>query len=339
MQEAFHIAGTQITPGSRRVLQLALAQLYTQSPLTVPLEVVHGRQPGPVLLICAAIHGDELNGIEIVNQVLARVNPARLKGTLVAVPVVNVFGFIHKSRYLPDRRDLNRCFPGSEKGSLGARVAHFFVDEIVSQCSHIVDLHTGAIHRSNLPQIRAKLDCAITRQMADAFGAPVVLDASIRDGSLRAVAESSGIPVILYEAGEALRFDPLAIKAGTRGVLNVMRSLGMLKPVASQVRVPPMIARSSTWIRAEQDGLLHLKARLGDRVSKGQCLGTISAPLGADTCEVTAPKSGIVIGCLTMPLVNEGDAVCHLASFDEVKQAELSVERFVDELDIRPEVL
>lgn len=339
MQEAFHIAGTQITPGSRRVLQLALAQLYTQSPLTVPLEVVHGRQPGPVLLICAAIHGDELNGIEIVNQVLARVNPARLKGTLVAVPVVNVFGFIHKSRYLPDRRDLNRCFPGSEKGSLGARVAHFFVDEIVSQCSHIVDLHTGAIHRSNLPQIRARLDCAVTRQMADDFGAPVVLDASIRDGSLRAVAESSGIPVILYEAGEALRFDPLAIKAGTRGVLNVMRGLGMLKPVAGKAKVKPMIAKSSTWIRAEQDGLLHLKARLGDRVSKGQCLGTISAPLGADTCEVTAPKSGIVIGCLTMPLVNEGDAVCHLASFDEVKQAELSVERFVDELDIRPEVL
>ncbi|ATG73544.1 deacylase [Zobellella denitrificans] len=339
MRESFPIAGTQITPGSRRVLQLALAQLYTQSPLTVPLEVVHGRQPGPVLLICAAIHGDELNGIEIVNQVLARVNPARLKGTLVAVPVVNVFGFIHKSRYLPDRRDLNRCFPGSEKGSLGARVAHFFVDEIVSQCSHIVDLHTGAIHRSNLPQIRARLDCPATRQMADDFGAPVVLDASIRDGSLRAVAESRGIPVILYEAGEALRFDPLAIKAGTRGVLNVMRGLGMLKPVAGKAKVKPMIAKSSTWIRAEQDGLLHLKARLGDRVSKGQCLGTISAPLGADTCEVTAPRSGIVIGCLTMPLVNEGDAVCHLASFDEVKQAELSVERFVDELDIRPEVL
>ncbi|WP_375055363.1 succinylglutamate desuccinylase/aspartoacylase family protein [Zobellella sp. DQSA1] len=339
MVAPFHLAGTQIAPGSRQILQLALAQLYTQSPLTVPLEVVHGRRPGPVLLICAAIHGDELNGIEIVNQVLAKVNPARLKGTLVAVPVVNVFGFIHKSRYLPDRRDLNRCFPGSEKGSLGSRVAHFFVDEIVNKCTHIVDLHTGAIHRSNLPQIRAKLDCDITRQLADAFGAPVILDASIRDGSLRAVAESRGIPVILYEAGEALRFEPLAIKAGTRGVLNVMRTLGMLKPVTGKAKVQPMIAKSSTWIRAEQDGLLHLKARLGDRVSKGQCLGTITAPLGADTCAVIAPKNGIVIGCLTMPLVNEGDAICHIASFDAVKQAEISVERFVDELDIYPETL
>ena len=335
----FHIAGDQIAPGERKVLQLALAQLYTQSPLTVPLEVVHGKHPGPVLLICAAIHGDELNGIEIVNQVLRRVNPTRLKGTLIAVPVVNVFGFIHKSRYLPDRRDLNRCFPGSEKGSLGSRVAHFFVDEIVSKCSHIIDLHTGAIHRSNLPQIRAQLDCEVTRQMSESFGAPVILDSSIRDGSLRSVAESRDIPVILYEAGEALRFDPVAIKAGTRGVLNVMRTLGMLKPTVSKARMNPMIARSSAWIRAEQDGLLHLKARLGDRVSKGECLGTITAPLGAEVCEVVAPKGGIVIGCLTMPLVNEGDAVYHIATFDEVKQAEISVERFVDELDIHPQTL
>ena len=151
MVAPFTLAGIEVAPGQRKVLQLALAQLYTQSPLTVPLEIVHGKHPGPVLLICAAIHGDELNGIEIVNQVLSRVNPARLKGTLVAVPVVNVFGFINKSRYLPDRRDLNRCFPGTEKGSLGSRVAHFFVDKIVNHCSHIIDLHTGAIHRSNLP--------------------------------------------------------------------------------------------------------------------------------------------------------------------------------------------
>lgn len=337
MTTPFTLAGIEVAPGQRKVLQLALAQLYTQSPLTVPLEIVHGKHPGPVLLICAAIHGDELNGIEIVNQVLSRVNPARLKGTLIAVPVVNVFGFINKSRYLPDRRDLNRCFPGSEKGSLGSRVAHFFIDQIVSHCSHIIDLHTGAIHRANLPQIRAKLDCDITRSMAESFGAPVILDASIRDGSLRAVAESRDIPVILYEAGEALRFEPVAIKAGTRGVLNVMRTLGMLKPTIKKVQINPMIAKSSNWIRAEQDGLLHLKARLGDRVSKGQCLGTITAPLSADEREVIAPKSGIVIGCLTMPLVNEGDAVFHIASFDAVKQAEINVERFVDEMDIQPQ--
>ncbi|ART81665.1 deacylase [Oceanisphaera profunda] len=337
MTAPFTLAGIEVAPGQRKVLQLALAQLYTQSPLTVPLEIIHGKHPGPVLLICAAIHGDELNGIEIVNQVLSRVNPARLKGTLIAVPVVNVFGFINKSRYLPDRRDLNRCFPGSEKGSLGSRVAHFFVDQIVSHCSHIIDLHTGAIHRANLPQIRAKLDCDITRSMAESFGAPVILDASIRDGSLRAVAESRDIPVILYEAGEALRFEPVAIKAGTRGILNVMRTLGMLKPTVKKAQMNPMIAKSSNWIRAEQDGLLHLKARLGDRVTKGQCLGTITAPLSAEEREVIAPKSGIVIGCLTMPLVNEGDAVFHIASFDAVKQAEMNVERFVDEMDIQPQ--
>ncbi|GAA3526309.1 succinylglutamate desuccinylase/aspartoacylase family protein [Zobellella aerophila] len=339
MVQAFEIANTHTPPGSRQIMQLALAQLYTQSPLTVPVEVVHGKQPGPVLLICAALHGDELNGIEVVNQVLAKINPVRLRGTVVAVPVVNVFGFIHKSRYLPDRRDLNRCFPGSEKGSLGSRVAHFFIDEVVSKCTHIIDLHTGAIHRANLPQVRAKLDCEITRQMAEAFGAPVILDASIRDGSLRAVAEGRGQPVILYEAGEALRFDPLAIKAGVRGILNVMRRLEMIKSQVTKARSVPMIAKSSSWIRAEQDGLLQLKTKLGERVVKGQCLGTINAPLGVAHCEVIAPKAGIVIGCLTMPLVNEGDAVLHIATFDEVKQAELSVERFVDELDIRPEAI
>ena len=172
--------------------------------------------------------------------------------------------------------------------------------------------------------------------MAESFGAPVILDASIRDGSLRAVAESRDIPVILYEAGEALRFDPVAIKAGTRGVLNVMRTLGMLKATTKKASMAHMIAKSTTWIRAEQDGLLHLKTRLGDRVTKGQCLGTITAPLGAEAHEVITPKSGIVIGCLTMPLVNEGDAVFHIASFDAVKQAEINVELFVDEMDIQP---
>ncbi|MDV2858318.1 MULTISPECIES: succinylglutamate desuccinylase/aspartoacylase family protein [Oceanimonas] len=336
MSHHFELAGQSVPAGQRRTMQLALAQLYTQSPLTVPVEVVNGKQPGPVLLLCAAIHGDELNGIEVVNQVLAKINPARLKGTLVAVPVVNVFGFIHKSRYLPDRRDLNRCFPGSEKGSLGARVAHFFVNEIVSKCSHIIDLHTGAIHRANLPQIRAQLDCPVTRQMAENFGAPIILDASIRDGSLRAVAEAQGVPVILYEAGEALRFDPLPIKAGVRGVIRVMRGLGMLKSSTVKSASEAIIARSSTWIRAEHDGLLHLKVRLGDRIRKGDILGTISAPLGAEQCLIVAPRSGIVIGSLTMPLVNEGDAICHIALFDEIKQAELTVERFVDELDIQP---
>ncbi|NLJ93854.1 MAG: succinylglutamate desuccinylase/aspartoacylase family protein [Aeromonadales bacterium] len=337
MVSPFELAGYQIQPGERKVLQLALAQLYTQSPLTVPLEVVHGKRPGPVLLICAAIHGDELNGIEIVNQVLAKVNPARLKGTLIAVPVVNVFGFIHKSRYLPDRRDLNRCFPGSDKGSLASRVAHFFVDKVVNKSTHIIDLHTGAIHRSNLPQIRAQLDCVVTHAMALSFGAPVILDASIRDGSLRAVAESRNIPVLLYEAGEALRFDAAAIKAGTRGVLNVMRTLGMLNASSAKARMLPMIAKSSTWVRANQDGLLHLSAHLGDRVAKGQQLGTITAPLGAEPSPVLALKSGIIIGSLTMPLVNEGDAVCHIATFDAVKEAEHSVEQFVDELAITPQ--
>ncbi len=168
----FTMLGEQVAPGERRVFELEAAKLYTHSPLTISIEVVNGVEPGPTLLICAAIHGDELNGVEIVRQTLAKVDVAKLRGTLIAVPVVNVFGFIHKSRYLPDRRDLNRCFPGSIRGSVAGRMANTFFNEVAVHCSHIIDLHTGAIHRTNLPQIRADLSNDETTKIANAFGTP-----------------------------------------------------------------------------------------------------------------------------------------------------------------------
>ena len=213
----FEFLGQSILPGERKVIELEAAKLYTHSPLSFPVEIIHGRLAGPVLMVNAAIHGDELNGVEIVRQLIDTIEIDKLKGTLIAVPIVNVFGFIHKSRYLPDRRDLNRCFPGSEKGSLASRMAHTFFSQVAKRCDYILDLHTGSIHRTNLPQIRANLTNAETLRIAQAFATPVIIDAPLRPGSLRSEAEQLNIPVLTYEAGEALRFEPICINAGFGG--------------------------------------------------------------------------------------------------------------------------
>ena len=314
--EVLTIAGHHIEPGTSAQLELPLGKLYTSTDMKMPVFVRHSRKPGPTLFLSAAIHGDELNGVEIINRLIH--NPAirQLKGTLIAVPIVNPFGVINQSRYLPDRRDLNRSFPGSPKGSLAARMADLFLREIVSHCDFGIDLHTGAIHRSNLPQIRANLDDKATRDMALAFGVPVLLNANLRDGSLREAADNLGVRVLLYEAGEALRYDELCIRAGERGILRVMRHLGML-PAKRQSRslIESVIAQDSGWLRATGSGFVHIHKRLGDRVSKDEKLASIVDPLGNLLDQVLARDDGIVIGCQNLPLVHEGDAMFNIAYF------------------------
>ncbi|GAB2795458.1 M14 family metallopeptidase [Halomonas shantousis] len=336
----FEIAGTRIAPGSRSLIDVPVAKLYTHAPLHIPVEVVHGRQPGPVLLVCGAIHGDEINGVEIVRRVLRLSSLSRLRGTLIAVPIVNVFGFVQHSRYLPDRRDLNRCFPGSEAGSLGSRVAALFREQIADQATHIIDLHTGAIHRTNLPQIRAQLKGrSATLDMAEAFGVPVILNAELREGSLREYAQSRGVPVLTYEAGEALRFDEWAIAPGVRGVQRVMRMLGMLPSDRRRGLPPPAeISNGSSWARSPIDGILRPKARLGARVARGEVLGLVADPFGNAEREVTAVADGIVIGMSNLPLANEGEALFHVARFHEIDEAESAVESFQSDFDPRPEL-
>ncbi|MEC8916959.1 succinylglutamate desuccinylase/aspartoacylase family protein [Salinicola sp. LHM] len=329
-QEAFTLAGERIEPGTRRQIDVPVAKLYTHAPMHIPVEVVHGRQPGPVLLVCSAIHGDELNGVEIVRRLLKLPNLSRLRGTLIAVPVVNVFGFVQQSRYLPDRRDLNRCFPGSENGSLGSRIAALLREEMVDRATHIIDLHTGAIHRTNLPQIRSQLrQNRETQAMAEAFGVPVILNAELREGSLREYAQNRGVPVLTYEAGEALRFDEWAIAPGVRGIRRVMRLIGML-PVDSRRRAPPAaeIANGSSWARAPIDGIFRPRVRLGARVAKQQVLGVVADPFGNDEAPIVASADGIVIGMSNLPLVNEGEALLHVARYQEIDDVENAVEDF-----------
>ncbi|NBD15153.1 MAG: deacylase [Cyanobacteria bacterium] len=307
------IVGETITPGKRCELEIPVARLITHTLLSLPVTILHGVEPGPCLWLSAAIHGDEVNGVEIIRQVLEQVNPQTLRGTLIAVPIVNVFGFLEQSRYLPDRRDLNRCFPGSPEGSLASRLAHLFMREIVSRCTHGIDLHTASDHRTNFPQIRANLKDPETYRCAKAFGAPVMIHATTRDGSLRQAAAKKGIPILLYEGGEALRFDPEAIRVGTNGILGVMNILGMTQfsPVTAFTAVE---IEKTKWVRASRGGILRLQVRLGESVLKKQILATIANPFGKQGVKVRSPVAGLVIGQTQNPLVNQGDGIIHLAA-------------------------
>ena len=319
----FELAGRTIQPGERLQFDLPSANLYTHTPLDFSIEVIHGRDPGPTLLVCAAIHGDELNGVEIIRRLRTLPALKRLHGTLVLVPVVNLFGFIHQSRYLPDRRDLNRCFPGSERGSIASRIAHLFFQEIVRHCSHVIDLHTAAVHRDNLPQVRAALDEPGVEEMARGFSIPVIINSGLIENSLRCEAGKLDIPVITYEAGEALRLDERCIVTGVRGIVNVMRTLRMLRARPTRTaRAEPYIARSTNWYRAPLDGMFRSLVSLGARVEPGDSLGVISAPFSDVEEVVLAKADGIVICVNNLPLVNEGEALFHIARFGEAAAVE-----------------
>lgn len=325
---AITINGKTIAPGQSGDVSLPVADLYTSTSISMPIHVINGRRSGPVLFVSAAVHGDELNGVEIVRRLLRRKGLASVRGTLIAVPIVNVHGFLNQSRYLPDRRDLNRSFPGSAKGSIAARLANIFLNEIVKRSDYGIDLHTGAIDRSNLPQIRANLDDPKTLELARSFGVPVIINSDIREGSLRGCGSDMGKPVLTYEAGEALRFDELSIRGGIRGILNVMRNIGMLTEGRKAPQREPVIARSTSWVRAPASGIVASKVPLGATVRKGQQLAIISDPLGSREEPVQSRFDGIVIGRSNLPLAHEGDALFNIAGFHSVERAEGLLEQF-----------
>ena len=325
----FEIGSTFVEPGKRKTVSLSMSLLSNHTPMDIPVHVIHGKSDGPRLFMCAAIHGDELNGVEIIRRVLKVPRLNKLRGTLIAVPIVNVFGFLAHSRYLPDRRDLNRNFPGTDKGSLTSQLAHLFMKEVVLRCTHGIDLHTGAIHRSNLPQIRADLTDPNMEALAKSFAVPLILHSNLRDGSLRRAATDAQIPTMLYEAGEALRFDEFAIRLGVRGILRVLQTLGMVgkhpPPVPTTKSV---ISRTSYWLRAQTGGIFRSLHPLGARVEHGDHVGTIADPMGETEAAVIAGEPGILIGRTNLPVVNQGDALFHIAKVKNVSTAEKVVEQF-----------
>ena len=335
MRDPITIGEAVFQAGTQGSVDLRVPDLYTHTGITLPVYVIHGRRSGPVLFLSGALHGDEINGVEIIRRILHRRSINRLHGTLIAVPVVNIYGFINKTRYLPDRRDLNRSFPGSDHGSLAARMANVILTEIVGKCTHGIDLHSAAIHRDNLPHVRAVLDDPETERMARSFYAPVILDTKIVAGSLRESAEQKDVAVIVYEAGEALRFDEVSIRAGVKGILSTMRALGMLPGSDPRGRkaMDPLVARSSTWVRAPQSGIVRSEKPLGARVARGERLGVVSDPFGSNEEIIRATAEGIIIGRTNIPLVNEGEALFHIARFTRPDTAADKVEEFLNELD------
>lgn len=306
------IDGHKVAPGKRRDFEIPVGRLPSDTTLSLPVAVVHGSRPGPRMWISAAIHGDEINGVEITRRVLEQIDPTKLAGTVIAVPIVNVFGFVAESRYLPDRRDLNRSFPGSARGSLAARLANLFMGSVVSTCSFGIDLHTGTGGRTNHPQIRADMNDEGTLELARAFGAPLLVHARLRDGSLREAAASKEVRVLVFEGGQAHRFEEPVIRAGVNGVLRVMQHTGMVKNRAKPPAQDPVIIRSTKWLRARRGGILRLYSEVGSQVATGDILGEIADAFGKRPVKVKAPADGWIIGMTVTPLVNPGDAIANI---------------------------
>ncbi len=327
----FELGGISVPPGGRANIDIPLSLLYDHTPMAMNVTVVHGRRPGPVLFLTAAVHGDEINGTEIIRRVLNLSAVRSLRGTVLAIPVVNVYGFISLTRYLPDRRDLNRSFPGSPTGSLASQLAHTILTQVISRCTHGIDLHTGAIHRANLPQVRGDISNPNVRAMAESFGVPVILNAALRDGSLRKAGIDEGIPVLVFEGGEALRFDESVIRAGVKGVARVMESLDMIRRRPARAPTKSFLARKSAWVRAPAGGILRTSRRLGASVQEGDLMGMIGDPYGEQDAPVISTADGIVIGISNLPVVNQGDALFNVALISDSDAASEAVDIFQDD--------
>ncbi|SFR42928.1 succinylglutamate desuccinylase/aspartoacylase family protein [Litoreibacter janthinus] len=336
-REPFEIGGHQIAAGTRETVNLPISTLSDHTPVTMSVHVIHGRRPGPTMFVSAGIHGDEVIGVEILRRLLRTKSLGSLRGTLLVVPIVNAFGFHNHSRYLPDRRDLNRCFPGSPAGSLASRLAHDFMTNVVERCSFGIDLHSAAIHRTNLPQIRVSGTAPEKMKLAQAFGAPVILTSSLREGSLRAAARELGIDVLLYEAGEGLRFDEMYVRAGVAGILRVMATREMLpRKAVAPAKASSILCKSSKWVRAPAGGLLRAFKSEGDVVKDGELLAAVSDPFGENEVELFASFDGIIVGRAVMPIVNEGDAIYHIAEVISNSRAETAVEDLSAQLEEDP---
>ncbi len=332
-REPFAFGGVSIAAGSRQTVDLPLSVLSNHTPVPLSVHVIHGAKPGPTVFISAAVHGDEIQGVEIVRRLMNMPALKRLAGTLLLIPIVNAFGFVNHSRYLPDRRDLNRSFPGSEKGSLAAQLANLFFTDIVERCDYGIDLHSAAVNRTNLPQMRVSESSPEALRLARVFGAPVILQSALREGSMRQVAEEAGVPVIVYEAGEALRFDEFSIRVGVKGVLRVLKELGMIVGGAMSGKTnATSLSKSSTWVRAPEAGLFRAFRTTGESVAVGETIGVISDPFGDVDIEINAPRAGLIIGRTNLPVVNQGDALIHVASVTSLERTMGHIETLEEDL-------
>ena len=305
------ILGTAVASGTSQRLSWTATELFEGVPVATPVLVINGAQPGPTLCLTAAIHGDELNGIEMVRRVMHDISPDKLSGAIIGVPIVNVQGFRRGSRYLPDRRDLNRYFPGNPSGSAAARIAHSFFENVVAHCDALIDLHTGSFERANLPQIRADLRDPDVVTLAQGFGATVILHSTPGVGTLRHAATQAGIPTLTLEAGGPLQLELTEVKHGVKGIESLIGSLGMMRRLRFWGDPEPVYYRS-IWVRAESGGILFSDVSLGATVRKGDLLGTITDPMSNEQVDLHAPYTGRIIGMARNQVVMPGFAAFHV---------------------------
>lgn len=311
MPEVIHIHGARIGLGEQVLTRLNISRLPSGTIIDIPVHVFRGVEDGPVVLLLAGMHGDEVNGIEIIRRLLRRKKLQPRRGTIIAIPVLNIYGFLNFSREVPDGKDVNRSFPGNARGSLASRVAAAFVREILPWVDYGIDFHTGGASRANFPQVRCLLDKPDSARLAQAFGAPFIINAPFRIKSLRKEANRQGKTIIVYECGESLRLDEAGLQAGMEGALRVLDELGLQKS-----RLPPMppaiVCQKTRWVRARVAGIFRSRVELGQKVEKGQLIGSIADPYGEVAVKIRSTYSGYIIGLNHMAVVNQGDALANV---------------------------
>lgn len=310
MPEFISINNHDIGLGQNKEILLNIARLPTYTPIDLSVNVFRGKEDGPVLLLTGGLHGDEINGVEIIRRMISKQQIIPARGTVIAIPLVNIYGFIQKQRDLPDGKDINRSFPGSKSGSLARLVANTLMTKIFPHIDYGVDFHTGGDSRTNYPQIRCVLDAIENKKLADAFAAPITVNSSLIDKSFRKAAQKQDKEILVFETGEAHRFDQFGIQEGIDGTLRLMKSLDMIDSAPEPNETT--IYHKSTWVRARYAGLFQQKMELGEEVNKRQVLGHISDPFGNEWFKVVSPQTGRIIAINNAPVVHKGDALLHI---------------------------
>jgi predicted deacylase len=313
LNKNFEILDVSIPPGQGATVDLKVVKLHTSTPINVPLIIEHAKKPGPVLLIMAGVHGDEVNGVAIVREILRQKLNKPKKGTIICMPVFNVIGYLIQTREFPDGRDLNRMFPGSANGSLASQFANSFTTEVANKVDYIIDLHTGGADRENISQTRCALGDEKSFELCKVFNAPFTLNSTYLSKSLRETVSKLGKSIILFEGGKSMQLNKTVVKIGARGTLNVMQHLGMHDGEPKQKK-PTIVVKSSKWLRAPSSGLFYTTIENGAFVEKGELLGLLSDPYGKSEKKVKAPFNCYILCVNTSPIINKGNALFHVST-------------------------
>ncbi|QVL56652.1 MAG: succinylglutamate desuccinylase/aspartoacylase family protein [Simkaniaceae bacterium] len=309
------ICGVKVQPGERLTLALPIPEVYTCAPLHIPMHVIHGKKEGPRLLICATLYGDEANGIDIIHRLLESPVLKALAGTLICIPVMNVYGLINHTRLLPDGHDLAESFPGSEKGSFASRLAHLFTSEIIDLMTHCVNIRSGPKHIYKFPQIYFHPDDHTASHLAKHFGAPIIRPSNEKTGFFYSEQGKPKCPTIIYEGGEAHRSDDYSIKIGVKGVIRTLKELQMIKLKKKPKENRFIEAKKTLWLHAPGSGILQIKKTVGTNINKGDALAVVTDPFGSSRAyELFAPVKGMITSMTTYPHVFEGQQLIEITS-------------------------